>query len=69
MEFFSLSFLLTPDNGSYDPKLVGKNEFLKRSVGSDCRTNENKYALVICMPTGMSGIKIILHEFFIPNVV
>jgi hypothetical protein len=34
-----------------------KNVFLKRSMGCDCRINKNKYAAVICMPTGMSCIK------------
>jgi cyanate permease len=38
MEFSSLQFLLRPDYGSYEPKLVAKkNVFFKRSVVSDCR--------------------------------
>jgi hypothetical protein len=46
MEFSSLYFLLWPDDGSGEPKLVAKNAFLERSVAYDCIINKNKYTLV-----------------------
>jgi hypothetical protein len=45
MEFYSLQFVLWPDDGSYEPKLTAKKLFLKRSVRSDFRINKNKYTL------------------------
>jgi hypothetical protein len=43
MEFSRLQFLLRPEDGPYEPTvglIEKKNEFLKRSVGTDCGINK-----------------------------
>jgi hypothetical protein len=47
MEFSSSYFLLWPDDGSYEPKLVAKYVFLKNGVLHDCRINKNNYTFVM----------------------
>jgi hypothetical protein len=49
MKFFNLQFLLWPDDGCYEPKLVAKMCISKQSVGFDCDIDKNKYTFDILL--------------------